>query len=178
MRLDEFELLIAVGRAGAEHAKQTLASTFDALNTSGATRHLVTIDLCNTRLATTIIGIISLFESRLQSRYGWKEPWKELVTLLEAVGELRLAQELADLREAVNVLKHGAGRALKTLLVRSHTLPATIQAFHGELVEEGDCTPPHDLVLATSELLEHCCDVLEKAAAVIGAQSVPVIHAP
>ena len=71
MRLDEVELLVAAGRATAYRVQESMAKIEEELQTSGATRLLTGIDICNTQIASSVIGIFSLYEARLQFTMGW-----------------------------------------------------------------------------------------------------------
>lgn len=172
MRLDEVEMLIASGRATAHQVKMALDLTLHELETSGATRLLSSIDVCNTQLSSAIVGIFSLYESRLQSTFGWKQPFDEAQKLLTTHASAAQAEEFENYRLVVNVLKHGEGSSHRKLLARRATLPFKVQATFGELHEEGDCTPPTDLVVVDTALLSNFCDAIEKSWALIQAHAV------
>jgi hypothetical protein len=66
MRLDEVETLVAAGRATAHAVRTALADINNALETSAATRLLTSIDICYTQIAVSIVGVFSIYESRLK----------------------------------------------------------------------------------------------------------------
>ena len=175
MSLDDIEMLIASGRASADQIRGALAAIFKNLETSGATRHLSAIDICNTRISVTVVGIVSLYESRLQSAFGWNKPFDEVQRLLNTFGAPNQEEQFENCRLAVNVLKHGKGASLFKLLDRAGRLPFKVQSTLGSLVDEGDVCRPSDLILVTVDFLELCCKVIEESWAVIQHQ-VQVVH--
>lgn len=160
MRLDQIELLLASGRATASDVRETLGRVYEQLEISGATSLLTSIDVCNTQLSVVMIGIFSLFESRLQSLNGWEKPLEEVQSILNERLPER-AMQFEGLRLAINVLKHGEGASHTRLLALAVRLPFQIQTTYGEMHDEGDLCPPSDLILMTPELVEHCCDLIE-----------------
>ena len=160
-------MLVAAGRAEAHQMRKTLEKIEKALETSGATRLLTAIDVCHTRLAASIVGIFSLYRSRLRSIYGWEKPLDEVRQLLLKFSTLDLTEQFEKFRLAVNVLKHGTGASHTKLLARAERPPFRVQAKFGDLHEEGDCCPPSDLVLVSAELLERGCDAIEKSSVII-----------
>jgi hypothetical protein len=82
MRLDDVETLVAAGRATAHQVRAVLDEIYRALQTSGATRLLTGIDVCNSQIAASMVGIFSMYESRLQSRYQWSKPFDTVAKLL------------------------------------------------------------------------------------------------
>jgi hypothetical protein len=167
MRLDEVEMLVASGRASATQISSALDTIYKKLETSGATRLLSAIDVCHTQIAATVVGIVSLYESRLQSANGWSKPFDEVQNLLKKYGSAAQAEEFENLRLAVNVLKHGIGQSHSKLMARTDRLPFKVQATFGALHEEGDVCPPPDLVLVSVEFLERCCAAIEGSWAIV-----------
>jgi hypothetical protein len=159
MRLDDIETLVTAGRATAQQVKGVLENIYSELETSGATRLLSGIDICNSQVAVSLVGVFSVYDSRLQIAIGGDKPIDDLIK--------RLA--LADYRLAVNVLKHGVGSSHTKLLARKSQLPFQVQANVGELAVEGDVCPPSDLVIVSTEHLEQCCDLIEKTWAFVQA---------
>ena len=163
MRLDDIEMLIAAGRSVAQRIRDGLADIQKELETSSATRLLTAIDLCHTHLAINIVGIFSLYESRLQSTYNWSKPFDEVQKCHRMHGSPNQAEEFENLRLAVKVLKHGAGSSLATLLTRADRLPFKVGNKKRDLYEEGECCPASDLILVTPEMLELYCNAIEKS---------------
>lgn len=162
MRLDDIQTLVTAGRATAHQVEGVLKDIYAALETSGATRLLSGIDICNSQVALTLVGVFSVYESRLQTAIGGAKPIEDLINRLESAGCAVDAAELDDYRLAVNVLKHGVGTSHTKLLARRSRLPFPIQANVGELAVEGDVCPPSDLVIISAEHLVQCCDLIER----------------
>ncbi len=162
MRLDDIETLVAAGRATALQVKGVLEDIYSALETSGATRLLSGIDVCNSQVALSLVGVFSVYELRLQTTIGGDKPIDDLIRRLASAAHSSDAAALDDYRLAVNVLKHGLGPSHNTLLARKSRLPFKVQANFGELAIEGDVCPPSDLVIVSTEHLEQCCDLIER----------------
>jgi len=92
------------------------------------------------QIAASAVGIFSLYESRLQSTYGWPKPFEEVQRLMKSAA-LGGEERFEDFRLAVNVLKHGKGPSHTRLLARANRLPFKVQSLFGELHEEGDVCP-------------------------------------
>jgi hypothetical protein len=161
MRLDNIETLVTAARATARQVKGVLDNIYSELETSGATRLLSGIDICNSQVALALVGVFSVYDSRLQVVVGGEKPIDELIKRLASAGHAVDAAAMDDYRLAVNVLKHGVGSSHTKLLARKSHLPFQVQAFVGELAVEGDVCPPSDLVIVTTEHLEQCCDLIE-----------------
>lgn len=74
--------------------------------------------VCRLQRAVVAIGMFSLFESLLQDRMGWDNPFKELIPYLNNLSKTELAQTFEDYKNAINVLKHGNGPSYKRLQER------------------------------------------------------------
>lgn len=162
MRLDDIQTLVTAGRATAHQVRGLLGEVFAELETSGATRLLTAIDIGDTQVALSLVGVFSLYESRLQTATGADKPIDDLIKQLESAGHTADAAALDNYRLAVNVLKHGVGSSHAMLLARMSLLPFRVQANLGELAVEGDVCPPSDLVIVSAEHLEQCCDLIER----------------
>ena len=161
MRLDDIQTIVAAGRATAHQVKGVLDEIFAALQTSGATRLLSGVDICNSQVALSLVGVFSIYDSRLQNAIGGDKPIDDLINRLASNGRAAEAAALDDYRLVVNVLKHGVGSSHTKLLERKARLPFRVQAYVGELAAEGDVCPPSDLVIISTEHLEQCCDLIE-----------------
>lgn len=167
MRLDDVETLVAAGRATARQVEAALDKIYRALETSAATSLLSGIDVCDAQIATSVVGVFSIFESRLQSAFNLSKPFEEVTKRLKASGHTSAAEQFDDYRLAVNVLKHGLGPSHEKLLARADRLSFKVQKASGDLHEEGDVCPPTDLIVVSVEFLQRCCDLVEKGWAVV-----------
>lgn len=162
MRLDDIDTLVAAGRSTARQMQAVLDELFEALQTSGATRLLSGVDICHTQLATSSVGVFSIYESRLQSGFGWGNPFDEVMKRVNAAGHCHEAKQFDNYRLAINVLKHGTGKSHNKLLDRHDQLEFEVQKVFGDLNQEGDVCPPSDLVVVSVQFLERCCDLVEQ----------------
>lgn len=168
----------ASGRITAQEVQVALDQIHCQLQTSGAPRLLCGIDICNTQLSTTAVGIFSIHESRLQSEYGWSAPFDEVIKILSGNGFTAEATAFEDYRLAINVLKHGIGSSHKKLFAKAANLPFKVRGTANDLQDEGDVCPPSDLIVMSATFLEQCCDIAETSYAVVKSlvarsQSVP-----
>ena len=124
-RLDDIQLLVASGRSSAYRIGTELADVEKALETTAATWHLTTIDVCYSQVAVSIVGMFSLYESRLQSIYRWAKPLDEVQRLLESNRGTNQAEEFENFKLAVNVLKHGRGASHSKLSFRAPAIQST-----------------------------------------------------
>lgn len=160
MRFDDIEMIVTAGRAFAANIQETMDAIHLELQTSASTRLLVSQDVCQTQLGAATIGIVSLYESRLQTNLGWKEPLRDLQSNLAQLGEHILGDQIATIYLVVNALKHGTGRSHEALLPQS--VPGIkVRRPADTFYPEGDVCPNPDLVEVTPQFLESCCDLIE-----------------
>lgn len=161
MRIDDIEVVVAAGRGVARSVREGLSNIFAELETSAATRLLVAIDVCHAELSAVTVGIFSLYEGRLNALFGWSKPMKEVSQRLIALGETALVERLKRMDLAVNTLKHGKGHSHSALISKTSAGQVRVRGTSVPFYPEGDVCPIPDLVEATPELLEECCDVIE-----------------
>jgi hypothetical protein len=160
LRLDEIEMIVAAGRSFAADVQYKMDAIYSELQTSASTRLLVSLDIYQTQLGAITIGVVSLYESRLQTSLGWIEPFKELKSNLARLGEQGLESQVETIYLVVNALKHGTGRSHAALLAQS--VPGiTVRRPADSFYPEGDVCPNPDLVEVTPRFLESCCDLIE-----------------
>jgi len=173
MRLDDIQTVVTAARATASQVKGSLDEISAALETSGATHLLSSIDICNAQVALSLVGLFSVFESRLRTAVGGDKPIDDLIKRLNSACHTADALAVDDYRLAVNVLKHGVGPSHKKLIKRAAALPFQVQEYAGGLASEGDVCPPSDLVIVSTEHLDQCCDLIERTWAFVQSEIPP-----
>jgi hypothetical protein len=161
MRLDPIQVIVLAGRSSANQIQSNVNATYELLKTSGATHLLNNLDICSSQVNSAVVGLFSLYESRLQSAFEWDKPFKVISTIHQEFPPLD--EEFKAFCLAVNVLKHGVGPSHTKLLGMLGHLPISVQSFFGELHEEGDVCPPKDLIVTGLEFLERSCDIVERS---------------
>ena len=122
MAQTDLELLTICANFTLLHNAEVEQKVIDELQTSGATRLVMSLRMLRLQRAVLAIGMFSLFEALLQSKLGWPKPFDELDRYLRKHAEPSLASAISDYKLAINVLKHGEGRSLTELLARAAAL--------------------------------------------------------
>lgn len=155
MRHDIDILALAAGWTVAGH-EYASAINLRQLEMDGQTSR-VTIARMMTMQATIVAtGTISVFESLLQQSLGWDQPFARLDSHLREQGMDELADRLLDYRDAINVLKHGAGRSHDRLVGRKGRLNFAVRALDQPFHNEGDVSEVSTLVRADTHFVRNC----------------------
>lgn len=111
--------------------------------------------------AVVAVGMFSLLESSIQAEMGWKRPFSKLEKLLGEKQELALCDLFNAYRLAINVLKHGQGVSLKSLLSRND-LPFRVR---GGLDDEETFVDLDNLLVdVDDDFISGCAEVVERIA--------------
>jgi hypothetical protein len=113
------------------------------------------------------IGSFSVFEALLQQKRGWDRPFAQVDALLKADGKADLADRFLDYRNAINVLKHGAGPSYEKLLARKDVLAFRIKDKGERFFSEGDVAEGLRLVDADHAFVRQCSDIIQEVAKAI-----------
>ena len=99
----------------------------EALQTSGATRHVKNLQMIQLSRAIIAVGMFSIFESVVQDRLECRNGFVTVRECLEHENENDLESRFAIFVNAINVLKHGRGRSYDALLAMDNDLPFRIK---------------------------------------------------
>jgi len=113
--------------------------------------------MCTIGRTIIAVGLMGVFEAQLQQHFGWGNVPADLNDALRRVGRDDLVIRLSDIRDAVNVLKHGEGRSYERLLSRK-------DAFF----DEGDVSEISRLIEADSRFVEATVAALADIGAALG----------
>lgn len=141
--------------------------TIEALQTSGATSLVKTLQMIQLQKTILAVGMFSIFEARLQEGLSCANGFGEAKRILEGEGEQNLKERFDDLFLAVNVLKHGRGRSYDALVSKAGTLPFRIKLPDESFFFEGDVSEVSTLVEVDDAFVQHCGDVISEVYGVI-----------
>lgn len=139
--------------AGQEFAE---AANLKGLEGDGSTSRVIMARMMMMRATIVATGTISVFEALLQQSLDWEQPFARLDSHLREHGLDDLAERFLDYRDAINVLKHGAGRSHDRLLDRSDRLDFRVRALDQPFHDEGDVSEVSTLVRADLAFVRNC----------------------
>ncbi len=163
MALTDLQLLPACANFVLSNAAELEQHVLKELETSGATRHVMTLRMIRVQRAVLAIGMFSLFEALLRTKMNWTQPFDELHRYLNKHDKGHLASAFIDYRLAVNALKHGRGRSHTELLARGSSLDFKVRAAGDLFGEEGDISEVDVLVDADEQFVRRCAELIEEA---------------
>ena len=134
--------------------------TIDALQTSGATTLVKTLQMVQMQKAISAVGMFSMFDAILQDQLQCKDGFKKAGEILEKQDELVLKEKFSNLQFAVNVLKHGKGRSYDALVEKSSVLPFRVKLPHEYFFNEGDVSEISTLVEVDDSFVLLCAEVI------------------
>jgi hypothetical protein len=147
--------------------KEANERTIEALQTSGATSLVKTLQMIQLQKAILAVGMFSIFEANLQEGLGCTDGFGEANKILDGEGELDTKERFNDLFLAINVLKHGRGRSYDALVAKAKALPFRIKLPDESCFFEGDVSEVSTLVEVDDEFVQHCGDVISDVSGVI-----------
>lgn len=141
--------------------------TIEALQTSGATSLVKTLQMIQLQKAILAVGMFSIFEANLQDGLVCTDGFGEAKKILDVEGELDMKERFDDLNLAINVLKHGRGRSYDALVAKAEALPFRIRLPSESFFFEGDVSEVSTLVEVDDAFVQHCGDVIRDVSGVI-----------
>ena len=150
-----------------ETLREANERTIEALQTSGATSLIKTLQIIQLQKVILAVGMFSIFEASLQECLDCSNGFGEAKKILDDEGELDMQERFDDLFLAINVLKHGRGRSYDALVVKAETLPFRIKLPDESFFFEGDVSEVSTLVEVDDAFVQHCGDVISDVSRVI-----------
>jgi hypothetical protein len=141
--------------------------TIEALQTSGATSLVKTLQMIQLQKAILAVGMFSIFEAGLQDGLSCSNGFCEAKKILDDEGELDMKEQFNDLFLAVNVLKHGRGRSYDALVAKAETLPFRIKLPDESFFFEGDVSEVSTLIEVDDAFVQLCSNVISDVSEVI-----------
>jgi hypothetical protein len=141
--------------------------TIEALQMSGATSLVKTLQMIQLQKTIFSVGMFSIFESILQEGLGCKKGFDEAKKILDEEGELDIKTRFNNLILAINVLKHGRGHSYESLVVNAKSLPFKIKLPDEPFFFEGDVSEVSTLIQVDDAFVELCGDIIREVTVVI-----------
>jgi hypothetical protein len=141
--------------------------TIDALETSGATPLVKTLQMVQLQKAILAVGIFSLFEAALQDGLNCRDGFREATDILDREGQAVLKERFSDLQLAINVLKHGRGRSYDTLVAKAGALSFRVKLPGEGFFYEGDVSEISTLIEVDDTFVLSCAAVIREVSEVI-----------
>lgn len=150
-----------------ETLREANERTIEALQTSGATSLVKTLQMIQLQKAILAVGMFSIFEASLQEGLICSNGFGEAIKILDDEGELDIKERFDDLILAINVLKHGRGRSYDALVAKAEALPFRVRLSDESFFFEGDVSEVSTLVAVNDAFVKCCSDVISDVSRVI-----------
>ena len=139
----------------------------EALQTSGATSLVKTLQMIQLQKVILAVGMFSIFEASLQDRLKCNDVFREVGAILDQQGEHELKERFSDLAVAINVLKHGKGRSYDALVGKAKTLRFRVKLPDEAFFFEGDVSEVSTLVQVDDEFVRQCGAVIGRVSEIL-----------
>lgn len=146
--------------------EEAQARTIEALETSGATTLVKTLQMVQLQKVVSAVGMFSIFDALLQDRLECADGFKEADAILDSAGAGDLREHFGLLKLAINVLKHGEGRSYKDLIEKP-TLPFKIKKPDENFFNEGDVSEVQTLIEVHDAFVIDCATTIRDVTEVI-----------
>ena len=150
-----------------ETLREANERTIEALQTSGATSLVKTLQMIQLQKAILAVGMFSIFEANLQEGLSCSNGFGEAKKILDDEGKLDMKEHFDDLFLAINVLKHGRGRSYDALVAKAEVLPFRIKLPDEPFFFEGDVSEVSTLIEVDDAFVQHCGHVIRDVSEVI-----------
>jgi hypothetical protein len=147
--------------------KEAEDEVIDALQTSGATRHVKNLQMTQFHRAVIAVGMFSIFESIVQDRLECRDGFATVRECLEREGEIDLNNRFSLFVYAINVLKHGRGRSYDALIAIGTDLPFRIKRPGEDFFSEGDVSEVATLIEVDDAFVRDCAALIAQVASAI-----------
>ena len=141
--------------------------TIEALQTSGATSLVKTLQMIQLQKTIFAVGMFSIFEANLQEGLSCINGFDNAKKILDNEGELNIKARFDNLILAINVLKHGRGRSYDILVANANSLPFRIKLPNESFFFEGDVSEVSTLVQVDDSFVQLCGDIIREVSVVI-----------
>jgi hypothetical protein len=143
--------------------KEVEGKTIEALQTSGATHLVKTLQMIRLEKAILAVGMFSIFEAILQDCLNCTNGFTEAKEILNLKGDSTLLSQFTDLELAINALKHGRGRSYNALIENEGgSLPSNVKQPDEHFFDEGDVSEITTLIDVDDEFINSCVKIIGK----------------
>lgn len=137
--------------------KEVHEKTIEALQTSGATSLVKTLQMIRLEKAILVVGMFSIFDAILQDRLDCSNGFAEAKSILKEGGETELLEQFTDYELSINALKHGKGKSYNQLIAKDTiSIKAIVKKPDENFFFEGDVSEISGLVEVDDEFIENC----------------------
>ena len=147
--------------------KEANDKTIDALQTSGATSLVKSLQMIQLQKAILAVGMFSLFDAILQDGLNCSDGFDEVATILDGEGQGALKEEFSDFQKAINVLKHGRGRSYDGLVAKAANLPFKVKLPTEAFFNEGDVSEISTLIEIDDKFVLQCARIIQEVSEVV-----------
>lgn len=141
--------------------------TMSALQISGATHLVKTLQMVQLQRVISAVGMFSLFDAMLQEGLSCADGFREATNILDSAGEAALKERFCDFQLAINVLKHGRGRSYSALVAKAKTLSFKLKLPNDSFFNEGDVSEVSTLIEVDDVFVHNCAKVIQEVSAAI-----------
>jgi hypothetical protein len=145
-----------------ENLSKVNMKTIQALETSGSTSLVITLQMIQLQKAIFAVGMFSNFEAYLQEGLNCTNGFDKAKKILDDENELEINERFENLILAINVLKHGRGRSYDTLVANAKSLPFKIKLPNESFFLEGDVSEVSTLVQVDDSFVQLCGDTIRE----------------
>lgn len=148
--------------------KEVEDKTAKALQTSGATTMVKTLQMVRLNKVIFAVGMLSVFEAFLQDRLKCRNGFVEVKKILKQSNETTLLEQFSDIELAVNAMKHGQGKSYNTLYAKiGGTTTTKVKQPLEPFFNEGDVGEVSSLINVDDNFIVDCVEVIEKVSKAI-----------
>jgi hypothetical protein len=147
--------------------KEAEDEVIEALQTSGATRHVKNLEMIQLNRAIIAVGMFSIFDSIVQDRLECRNGFAAVRECLERENENDLDNRFAIFVHAINVLKHGRGRSYDALITMGNHLPFRIKRLGEDSFSEGNVSEVATLIEVDDRFVRDCAALIAQVSSVI-----------
>jgi len=137
-------------------------SAFDELDKSGATQHVVKLQMLQLQKVVIAVGMFSIFESHLQQSLGCTDGFIKAKSILKSTNNMELLLRFDYFCCSINVLKHGRGKSYDRLLAAKHCLPFQVKDQGESFFDEGDVSEVMTLIKVDDVFLDDCAKIIRE----------------
>ena len=143
--IDGVPLLLTAAEVIVRNAEERFSETCKLLEDGAQTTFVNNLRVVTVEIEVAAVGILSLFEARMQHHLPDGSFFTKLRERLATDGQLDLANKLHQYYLAVNVLKHGRGTSYNRLR-KIPNLSFVVKGPEDAFFDEGDISEPGGLV--------------------------------
>lgn len=147
--------------------KETEKGVVEALQTSGATHLVKTLQMIQLQKVIMAVGMFSIFEAILQDGLACRDGFVEARNCLEREGEEEIKKRFSQFTSAINVLKHGRGRSYQALLSEVEEIHFRLKRLDERFFSEGDVSEVSTLIEVDDQFVLGCAEVIRQVSSVI-----------